>query len=192
MAIYTRSGLKIRLDPDRIERVLSPAKGEIDLENVYLDIELWANFPNAVSSIAAIATAFFTHSWAIAFLGGILGYLAANLLQQFTYSRLLKAIFPQFFGGWIISLPISIAVAYYLYRQGNTAAGITQLAFVVANWWGMTDFLLFVFMPIRVMAKKLAGNKIGDIELAFIRILNSKASDIGIELNWELYDETET
>jgi hypothetical protein len=56
----------------------------------------------------------------------------------------------------------------------------------------MTDFLLFVFMPIRVMSKKLAGIEIGDIELAFIRILNSKASDIGIELNWELYDETET
>jgi hypothetical protein len=66
------------------------------------------------------------------------------------------------------------------------------LAFVVANWRGMTDFLLFVFMPIRVMSKKLAGIEIGDIELAFILILNSKASDIGIELNWELYDETET
>jgi hypothetical protein len=66
------------------------------------------------------------------------------------------------------------------------------LAFVVANWRGMTDFPLFVFMPIRVMSKKLAGIEIGDIELAFILILNSKASDIGIELNWELYDETET
>lgn len=184
--------MKIRLEPDRLERVLAPAKGEIDLEDAYLDIELWANFPGAVSSIAAIATALFMPSWVIAFLGAILGYLAANLLQQFMYSRLLKVIFPQFFGGWIISLPISIAVGYYLYRQGNTAAGITQLAFVVANWWGMTDFLLFVFMPIRVMAKKLAGIMIGDIELAFIRILNSKARDIGIELNWELYDETET
>ena len=38
----------------------------------------------------------------------------------------------------------------------------------------------------------LAGIKIGDIELAFIRILNSKARDIGIELNWGLYDEKET
>jgi hypothetical protein len=126
VAIYTRDGLKIRLDPVRIEKVLAPAKGKIALEDAYLDIELWANFPSAVSSIAAIATALFTHSWAIAFLGAIFGYLAANLLQQFTYSRLLKVIFPQFFGGWIISLPISIAVAYYLYRQGNTAAGITQ------------------------------------------------------------------
>ena len=192
MAIYTKNGLKIRLDPDRLEKVLAPAKGEIDLQDAYLDIELWAIFPGAVSSVAVIATAFFTHSWVIACLSAILGYFAANLLQQFAYSRLLKVIFPQFFGGWVISLPISIAVAYYLYRQGNIAAGITQLAFVVANWWGMTDFLLFVFMPIRVMAKKLAGIKIGDIELAFIRILNSKARDIGIELNWGLYDEKET
>lgn len=184
--------MKIRLDSDRLARVLAPIKGEIDLEDAYLEIELWANFPNAVSSIAAIATALFTHSWAITLLGAILGYLAANLLQQFTYSRLLKVIFPQFFGGWIISLPISIAVAYYMYRQGNTAAGITQLAFVAANWWGITDFLLFIFMPIRVMAKKLFGIKIGDIELAFIHILNSKALDIGVELDWELYDETET
>lgn len=192
MAIYTRNGLKIRLDPDRLERILALAKGRIDLDDAYLDIELWANFPNAVSSISAIATSLFTHSWAIAFLCAILGYLAANLLQQFMYSRLLKVIFPQFFGSWIISLPISIAVAYYLYRQGNTAAGITQLAFVVSNLLHMTDFLLFVFMPIRVMAIKLVGIKIGDIELAFISILNAKARDIGIKLNWELYDETET
>lgn len=192
MAIYTKNGLKIRFDSDRLEKVLSPAKGEIDLEDAYLDIELWSNFPSAVSSVAVIMTALFTHSWVIACLGAILGYFAANLLQQFTYSRLLKVIFPQFFGGWIISLPISIAVAYYLYRQGNTIAGITQLAFVIANWWGVTDFLLFVFMPIRVMVKKLVGIKIGDMELAFIRILNSKARDIGIELNWDLYDEKET
>ena len=192
MPIYTKNGLKIRLDPDRLEKILAPAKGKIDLEDAYLDIELWANFPNAVSSIAAIATAFVTHSWATTLLGAILGYFAANLLQQFIYSRFLKIIFPQFIGSWIISLPISIGVAYYLYRQGSTAAGITQLAFVVANWWNMTDFLLFVFMPIRVMAKKLAGIKIGDIEFAFIRILSSKARDIGVELDWELNDKTKT
>lgn len=29
MAIYTKNGLKIRLDPDRLEKVLSPAKREI-------------------------------------------------------------------------------------------------------------------------------------------------------------------
>src|SRR3990167_4831395 len=127
MPIYTKNGLKIRLDPDRLEKILAPAKGKIDLEDAYLDIELWANFPNAVSSIAAIATAFVTHSWSTTLLGAILGYFAANLLQQFIYSRFLKIIFPQFIGSWIISLPISIGVAYYLYRQGSTAAGITQL-----------------------------------------------------------------
>jgi hypothetical protein len=65
MAIYTNNGLKIRLDPDRLEKVLAPANGEIDLVGAYLDIELWANFPSAVSSVAVIATAFFTHSWVI-------------------------------------------------------------------------------------------------------------------------------
>lgn len=190
MAIYTRNGLKIRLDPDRLENVLAPANGKIDIEDVYLDVELWANFPNAVSSITAMTTALFTQSWILTLLGAILGYLAANILQQFTYSRLLKVVFPQFLGSWIISVPISIAVAYYLYRNGNTAVGITQLAFVAANWWGITDFFLFVFMPIRVIAKKLVGIQIGDIELGFMRILNSKARDIDVELEWELYDET--
>ena len=80
MPIYTKNGLKIRLDPDRLEKILAPAKGKIDLEDAYLDIELWANFPNAVSSIAAIATAFVTHSWSTTLLGAILGYFAANLL----------------------------------------------------------------------------------------------------------------
>ena len=192
MAIYTSNGLKIRLDPNRLERVLASANGEIDLKTAYRDIELWANFPSSASSIAAIVTALFTHSWVMVFLCAIFGAFAAYILQQFAYSRLIKVIISQFFGHWIISLPVSIAVAYYLYQIGNTAAGITQLAFVVAKLLGMTDFLLVVFMPIRVMVKKLVGFKMGDIELAFVRILNLKARDIGIALNWGLYDETET
>jgi len=49
--IYTPGGLKIRLDPERVALVLTPVQDEIDLHDAYLDVELWANFPNSFSTI---------------------------------------------------------------------------------------------------------------------------------------------
>ncbi len=192
MAIYTENGLKIRLDPKRIERVLAPAQGEINIEDAYHDIEFWAGFPNAASSVAAISIAFLTQSWPKVLLGTILAYLTANLLQIFYYSRLLKVIFPQLLGRWFISVPISVVITYYLFRKGSISAGIIQLVLVAANLWKITDVLLLIFMPIRVMLKKLIGSRLGDIELAFINILNSKARKIGVELDWKAYKDNDT
>ena len=52
--IYTPGGLKIRLDADRVDHVLAPVRDQIDLNDAYLDVELWANFPNAFSSICTV------------------------------------------------------------------------------------------------------------------------------------------
>jgi hypothetical protein len=188
--IYTPGGLKIRLDPDRVERVLSPAKDQIDIANAYLDVELWAGFPNAFSTICTILTAAATHSliWTLA--AFVFSFGAANAFQQFTYSRILNLIFPTFLGGWIIAIPASVVTAVYLYFSGALLVGLAQLGIVVVNWLHYTDMMLFIFMPVRLAIRALTGVNLGDTEIAFIRILSLQAQRFGIQLNWDIYNRS--
>lgn len=192
MSIYTPHGLKIRLDPDRVDRVIAPIRENIDINDVYLDVELWANFPHAVSTFSAIIISVVMHSWFYTLLLFIIAFTIADLFQQFFYSRHLKSIFPQFLGAWMIALPVSIIVGIYLYRRGEVATGVIQLVLVLANWVKITDILLLLLTPLRVGLKKLPNYKFGAIELAFVQTLNSKASQLGVKLNWELYNFRET
>jgi len=188
--IYTPGGLKIRLDPDRIDRVLGPAKDQIDMANAYLDIELWSAFPNAFSTICTIVTAVATHSLVWTFAAFVFSFGAANAFQQFTCSRILNLIFPTFLGGWMIAIPASVATVVYLYFSGSLLAGLAQLGIVIANWLHYTDVILFVFMPIRLAIRVLTRVNLGDVEIAFIRILSLQAQRVGIELNWDIYDRS--
>jgi hypothetical protein len=173
--IYTPGGLKIRLDPDRVERMLAPAGGRIDLHEAYLDVELWAGFPQAFSFVWSL----------IAF---ALAFTAANIFQQFTYSRILCTVFPTFLGGWIIAIPASVAAGVYLYFFNALLVGLIQFVIVVANWMHYTDIFLIVLMPIRLAIRKITGVMIGDVEIAFMRILTLQARRAGIEINWNIYN----
>jgi hypothetical protein len=190
--IYTPGGLKIRLAPDRIERVLGPAKDQIDLANAYLDVELWVGFPNALSTICTIVTAAVTHSLIWTFVAFVFSFGAANAFQQFTYSRILNLIFPTFLGGWIIALPTSVATLVYLYFSDSLLVGLAQIGIVVANWLHYTDMMLFFFIPIRLTIRKITGVNLGDVEIAFIRILSLQAQRAGIQLDWDIYNRPET
>lgn len=188
--IYTPGGLKIRLDPDRVDRVLGPAKDQIDMANAYLDIELWAGFPNRLSTICTIVTAAATQSLLWTFVVFVFSFGVANAFQQFTYSRILNLIFPGLLGGWIIAIPASFVTVVYLYFSGSLLAGLTQLGIVIANWLHYTDMLLFIFMPIRLAIRVLTDVNLSDIEIAFIRILSLQAQRVGIELNWDIYNRS--
>ena len=61
--IYTPGGLTIKLHADRVERVLKPVRHLINIEDAFLDIQLWANFPGNMLSILAIITVLTTQSW---------------------------------------------------------------------------------------------------------------------------------
>jgi len=187
--IYTPHGLKIRLDPKRVDKVLKPTEGLMDIEDALTDVELWADLPSAISSVATILAAWLTRSWTIALLVFLIAYAAANLFQQFSYSRFLKLVFPQFLGSWPVSLCLSVACAVTLFRSGSAGTAVVQLVIVLGNWLGVTDVILFVLMPLRVGLKNLLGVKIGDVELALTRILESQAKRGGIALDWRLYDE---
>ena len=191
-AIYTPRGIKIRLDPERVERVLAPAKDQIDLINAYYDVELWAGFPNALSTICTILTAAATHSLTWTFVAFVLSFGTANVFQQFTYSRILNLVFPAFLGAWIIALPSSVATGVYLYSSNALLVGLAQFAIVVANWLHYTDMILFIFMPFRITIRKLTGINLGDVEIAFIRILSLQARRAGIQIDWKLYNRQET
>ena len=190
--IYTPSGLKIRLDPDRVALVLAPVRDEIDIHNAYLDVELWANFPSSFSSICTIITAFASHSFIWTLAAFVIAFAAANAFQQITYSRILNLIFPTFLGGWIISLPLSIATGVYLYLNNALFVGLAQLVIVAANWLKYTDYLLFFLMPIRIAIRKITGVLVGDVEIALMQILNLQARRAGIELDWNLYNRPKT
>jgi hypothetical protein len=186
--IYTPGGLKIRLDPDRVERVLAPAGGRIDLHEACLDVELWAGFPQAFSSVCTVLTAVLTHSFVWSLIAFALAFTAANIFQQFTYSRILCTVFPTFLGGWIIAIPASVAAGVYLYFFDALLVGLIQFVIVVANWIHYTDIFLIVLMPIRLAIRKITGVMIGDVEIAFMRILTLQARRAGIEINWNIYN----
>ncbi|HLG17727.1 MAG TPA: hypothetical protein VJH03_25005 [Blastocatellia bacterium] len=190
--MQTPGGLKIRLDPERVDRVLAPVRNSIDLSGAYVDLELWAGFPNAFSSVCTILIAVTTHSlfWTLA--AFFFAFAFANALQQFTYSRILNVLFPAFLGGWIIVIPASIAAGVWLFTSGALYVAFLQLAIVVANWLGFTDVLLLPLMPVRIAIRKVTGRTMGDVEIAFIQILDLQVRRAGLQLDWSLYKGRET
>ncbi|MDO8526894.1 MAG: hypothetical protein Q7T03_04305 [Deltaproteobacteria bacterium] len=185
--LYTPGGLKIRLDPHRVELVLASVWDSINLHKAYIDVELWATFPNTFSSVCTMITAFITHSLAWTLITFLVSFAVANSIQTLVYSRILNLIFSTFIG-WIISLPLSIAVGLYLYFNNAWLVGMAQLIIVVANCLGYTDLLLFFLLPLRMAIKKIGGVLMGDVEIAFMRILSLQAERAGVELDWTLYN----
>lgn len=195
MSIFTPNGLKICLHPERVERVLAAVAPRVDLAGAYRDVELWSDLPGAALAVTAVATAWITRSWLLSLAISCLAFLLANLFQQFFYSRLLKMALPQFLGSRFVVLPASLASAFMLFRQGATGAALTQLAIVVASILGVADILLLIFMPLRIAVRSLAGRRVrdlGDVEFAFVRALNQRARDVGVTLDWTIYDQRET
>ena len=193
MEIYTPGGLKIKLQTDRVERVLKPVRYLINIEDAFHDIQLWANFSGAMLSISAIITALITQSWLSTLIVAVLSFVLVDLYQQFFYSRFLKGLFPQFLGAWFLTLPASLVVAYLLYQQGAVTTGITQLVIVLLDIIGIADFILVLSTPIRFTVRSLFGQtKEGAVESAFIKILNHKARKVGVILDWTSYNRRET
>lgn len=194
MQIYTPGGLTIKLHADRVERVLKPARHLINIEDAFVDIQLWANFPGNMLSILAIITALTTQSWTSVLIVGVLGFVLVDLYQQFFYSRFLKVLFPFVLGAFYVTLPASLITIYILYQEGAIIAGITQFVMVLMDITGIADLILFFSTPIRFSVRCLFGKraKEGAIETAFIKILNHKARQVGVILDWQSYNRRET
>lgn len=196
MAIYTKHGLKIRLDENAIESVISPLKESGQLEDLLMDIELWMDLPNAISNVTAILTAFLTGSWVFTLLFGILGYFVGAIIHEVTYSEILKRIFPLFLGSWIISILATIGCGIYLTTQGNYVTIVILALLVFGNWLHYTDFLLIFLAPFRILVMKSSQKRLGVrhaytlAERLFIFLCNKRAQKIGVELNWKAYDKS--
>lgn len=189
MPFYTPRGLKIRLDPDAVQSVLDDSGLPIDLDDAYMDLELWARFPNALCAIAAILTALISRSVLLTLVAAGAGFVIANMIQQFTYSPALRIIFPQFLGAWPITVPLSIACASYLYFAGSGAVSLAVLGVVVCTVSGMADLLLLPLMPLRILLHRTGlAPPLGDVELAFMIILDQHAARHHGRLDWEIYD----
>ena len=189
MPFHTPGGLKIRLDPDAIQEMINASDVTLDLKDGFADVELWGRLPEAMCAVAAMVAAMWTHSVVWTLISSVAAFAAGNVFQQFAYSTLLRIIFPQFLGGWLIAAPASIAITVYLYSSGFPAVAFTQLAVVAVTMMGFADLLLLPMTPVRVVLRRTGiVPPIGDMELAFISILNRQASNQNRTLDWSKYD----
>ena len=186
-SIYTPGGLKIRLHADGLARVLGDEKSEIDLDEAFMDTELWANLPGSAASVAAIVLALATRSPLWTAWGAAAAFASANIAQQIFYSHWLKVLFPQFLGGWLFALPASLGVGIYLWWTGSLVTAMIPVAVVLLSWFGFLDWLLFLLSPIRILIRRLTASPVGDIELAFISIIDRQAMQRGLKLDWDRY-----
>lgn len=190
MPFYSPRGLKIRLDQKAIDCMIDQSGLPIDLENAFGDLELWSRLPSAMFAVTAIVAGLSTHSimWTIA--GSVTAFGYGYIVQQFTYVPFLRIAFPQILGAWFVAAPASILCAAYLTWMGNLGLGIAIVVAVISALSGAADLLLFAFFPIRVLLRRLRiVLPIGDMELAFMSILNLQASRQGSQLDWSIYDE---
>ena len=98
MAIMTPNGLKIRLSQERIDSVLGVTKVQLNWEDIFADVEIWANLPNAAAAVSAMAASLISRSWLITVLAAVAGFIVANLTQTVVYSRFLKILIAQLLG----------------------------------------------------------------------------------------------
>jgi len=195
MAIYTKGGLKIRFDENAIKPVIMPLIESDQFEDILLDMELWINLPNAVSSVSAILAAYLTKHWFTTLLVGVISYIVSAIFQELYYSDFLKRIFPLFLGSWMIAIPLTIFCGIYLGIHGNYLTIVVLTLIVLGNWSNHSDFLLIILSPFRIWLMKSLKKRFGIryaftiTERLFILLCNKRAKKIGVELNWNAYDE---
>lgn len=189
MPLYTPHGLKIRFDEDAVNAMLEPlvTKG-LDFKDVLMNVELWANFPRAISNVATIIVAYATASWPITICAAIVGYSVGEVLANVTYSVTLRRVFPQFLGGWPVAVPASLVLAISFWRDGCFALVIILPVIVVVNWFGLSDWLLVPLRRVTRPLRRARGIKVGMVELAFMAACTEAAMRTGELPNWSEYD----
>ena len=190
MPFHTPGGLKIRLDEEGIIRVLAASGLRFDLDDAYMDAELWANLPRAMSMVGGLTTAMLTHSAGWTILVAFGAFCFSDIFQQFTYSKLLNVVFPQFLGSWMIVTLATIVIVFLLGSAGAVGAAVAVVLIVGLGLTGVADIFLGLLLPLRIWLRRLRDPPIGDIEMAFIAILNRQARAQEGQLDWSNYDRT--
>ena len=187
MALYTPHGLKIRLDPDAVNEVVEPLSHRHDMNDILIDVELWENLPEGVAALAASGTAFFTQSAGLTVAAALGAYIVGSFIRGFTYSDLLRRVFPLLLGAPVLTALHTIAIAVFLVVQHQyLAAGVLCVVNIVAHT-GLLGLIEFLLMPIRVPLRKALGLQPTHQEGVFVAICNRRASKYGIDLDWDKY-----
>jgi hypothetical protein len=187
MALYTPHGLKIRLDPDAVNEVIEPLSLRHDMNDILLDVELWENLPEGVAALAASATAFFTQSAGLTIAAALGAYIVGSFIRGFTYSDLLRRLFPSFLGAPVLTAIHTIAIAVFLgVRHQYLAAGVLSVVNIAAHG-GLLGLIELPLMSIRVPLRKALGLEPTHQEGVFIAICNRRARKYGIDLDWDKY-----
>jgi len=195
MSFFTPHDLKIRLDEESLEKVISPLKRMIDFDDLLIDIELWELLPISIGKFTAIVTAFITGDGLYTFLGGIIGLLMGGVLREMTYSNFLRRLFPMFLGSGPVTIIAAIICAIYLGMKGE----YTTIIIIIAFFFPITQIESFItglcLAPLIYMVGRHSLKKSGipatHVERAFISHCNYKARKFNLELDWSLYSAKE-
>jgi len=190
MPFYTPNGLKVRLNEEKVKETILPLLESGQYTDILTDVELWEKMPNAISSVMAIIAAVLTKSTIYVFVFGILGYTVGTLIKVDDYSRLLKIMFPQILGSWVVTIVLSAILSVHLFLNKEYMPILALLVIILGNWIGYMNFLEFINAPFRIKAIRRFFKKNGylltHVERTFITICNRKANVLGVVLCWDL------
>lgn len=170
--IFTKNGLKIRVDYEAVGPLLALVGASCDLyEELYSEVEVWVDLPQALASFTAICVFALGLPWYTITIFAVLAYSIAYGLSCFFYSKILGYVFSLFLGAWAITL---IAAAFFTYINFTTAPAADIVALwvmVLSCTTGLVDFLSGLLAIPRAIIRKLLGWKYGEAEFAFRQVL---------------------
>ena len=191
MPIYTPNGLKIRLNPERVESVLEPLLANHSMEDILLDVETWEFMPKVVSIVVASAIAPFVLKGSDIILIVAVSHVVLHVVRGFTYLDALRRM-----AMVLCSLPILIGCmlgvpAYLAFAHGDYATAITLFVFNLAVSFGALELLMVIlFVPLGFFRVR-TGLPIRQ-EFAFRAVCDRRAKKSGVRLDWSRYGGPET
>ena len=192
MPIYTHRGLKIRLDPESVDKITQELKECYDMNKILRDVELWENLPEGLAAFSAsIACFYYNGAVDITVVTGLIAYLVGSLIRSFMYSDFLRIIISVVLGSWRSTFLLTTVISIYMIVQGNTSSAIALCIFNILAHSSILEILSFLLMPIRMLIRSAFGLLPTHQELVFMAVCNRRAAKYGITLNWDCYEKSE-
>lgn len=187
MPIYTPNGLKIRLNPEEVERILKPLMKHHSIEDMLFDVETWEAMPIAISIVVVSAFAPFVDKWWGVVWIGVASYVVLHVVRGLTYSDAIRRV-TRNCGFKPIQILCLLGVPGYLaFAAGDYATALTLFAFNLAASFTALELLMLVF-PVGLLRLHF-GLAPTSQESAFIAVCNSRAKKLGIALDWDRYGD---
>ena len=190
MPIYTPNGLKIRLRPEEVERILEPLMRYHSMEDILFDVETWEAMPIAISTVVVSAFAPLVAKWWDIIWIGVASYIVLHVVRGLTYSDAIRRVTRVCGFTPILILCLLGVPAYLAFAVGDYATALTLFAFNLAASFTALELLMLVFPMGRLRVH--FGLAPTSQESAFIAVCNRRAKRVGIALHWSQYGDPQS